>query len=557
MFRMSFHKLSLLFAAAFCLGCGGSSGTNIQNATAESLTQANSTAPASNTASHAQIDSKTNSTSTQASTTSWSVDDPNHPTQKTPEVVAAELAEQAMTAIQNSAYEQAFKLAIKSFVESPTEEARNVATYAASQLTPIELKRLGTQAETHIELAIIGQLRANVCASQNDSACLEQIIPETAQALEAIGDNEAAQQLRSLQNGVNTSRPLVAVFLPLSGNDRKIGRAMLGAILQASGIYNHRALPFDLRFFDTKTSAESIDAMLADVRKSSAKLIIGPVDILECRAVSQKLDAQTIMIGLSPNGEFIQNKPNVFQFSYSIKEEAQKAAQFVVSANAKNVVAIGPDDEYTKSSAQQLQISLPSTVSFETVTFPANQADLRDLASKVAKKSPDLIYYPTSADMAERIASFMAQENIWCKLPGTPQPNPKVDTRRFVSCLAPGAWAPISDGHGYKVINDAIYLDYTEAAESISAGFSDQFQSLYHRQPAVQEILPFVALSMLKSMPDSAWQSPESLQTAVESILRGHQYLMLPGFRQVMPRASKAWAAPLSDVPARTLITTK
>ena len=546
----------MIAGAALCFGCGHS-GTNIQNATAESQTNT-AVASATNVESSTQVESKTNTTSIHDSTSSWSVDNPGDNVQKTPEVVAAELTEQAMTAVQNLAYEQAFKLAIKSFAEYPSEEARNVATYAASQLTPIELKRLGAQAQTHIELAIIGQLRANVCASQSDSACLEQIIPETVQALEAIGDSDAAQQLRTLQNGVSTVRPLVAVFLPLSGNDRKIGRAMLGAILQASGIYNHRALPFDIRFFDTKTSADAIDSILSDVRKSNVKLIIGPVDILECRAVSQKLDPQTVMIGLTPNGEFIQNKPNVFQFSYALKEEAQKAAQIVVSANASKVIAIGPEDEYTKSSAQQLQLSLPSSISFETVTFPANQADLRDLASKVAKKTPDVIYFPTTADMAERIASFMAQENIWCKLPGTPQPNAKVDTRRFVSCLAPGSWAPVADGHEYKVINDAIYLDYSEAAERVSAGFSEQFQNLYHRQPSVQEILPFVAISMLKSMPDSAWHSPESLQNAVESLLRGHQYLMIPGFRQVTPRASKPWTAPFSsDAPARTLITTK
>lgn len=555
MFRINSNTISILFVClAFCLGCSGISEKKVQNAAVESRTTVSSSSKV-----EAFAASNVNTAAEHTSMGDWSVDNPNIEVQKTPEMMAAELTEQAMKAVQNSAYEQAFRLAVKSYVEFPTEDAKTVAVYAASQLTPIELKRLGEQAETHIETAVIGQLRTNICASQRDNACLEKIIPDTVQALEKIGDLEGAQQLRSLQNGVNSDRPLAAVLLPLSGNDRKIGRAMLGAILQASGVYNHRALPFDLRFFDTKTNADSIDAILADVRKANAKLIIGPIDILECREVSQKIDDKTIMIGFTPNGEFVQNKPNVFQFSYAIKEEAQKAAQFVVSANAKKVIAIGPEDEYTKSSAQQLQLSLPSSVSFETLTFPAKQTDLRDLANKAAKKFPDVIYFPTSADVAERIASFMAQQNIWCKLPGTPQPNAKIDARHFVSCLAPGSWAPISDEHGFKSINEAIYLDYAESAEIVSAGFSEQFQTLYHRQPSVHEILPFVAVSMLKSMPDSVWQSPDMLQSAVESLLRGHQYLMLPGFRQVTPHATMVWTAPSfsSEVPSRTLIMTK
>ena len=112
----------------------------------------------------------------------------------------------------------------------------------------------------------------------------------------------------------------------------------------------------------------------------------------------------------------------------------------------------------------------------------------------MAQQSPDIVYLPTTADTAERIASFLAQENLWCKTPGSVAPNSKIDTRKFTVCIGSSAWAPIADNHRHKSLIEALYLDYTDAATSFNAEFATQFSALYHRQPAVQEVLPFAAV---------------------------------------------------------------
>lgn len=463
--------------------------------------------------------------------------------------------EAASQALQNKHYAQAIRLAATSYQAAPSDETRSLATYAASQLSPIELSTLESTITLPLEMAVIGQQRLNICASQQDNACIEALLPATATALDAIGDATTAERLRTMMTTAvqNTKQPVVALLLPLSGTDRRIGRAMLGAILQAAGIYHHAPLPFDLRIFDTKSDIHSIPNIMQDVQKMGAKLILGPLDIREIQATIPKLaETQTVMIGFSPNDEFLKQSPAAFQLSYTLPLEAEQLAQTLIALNARQIVAISPEDAYATTMIQQLQNNLSADTTLSTITFPATQTDLRTIAQKVAQISPDIIYLPTTVDAAERIASFLAQENLWCKTPGSVAPQTKFDTRKFTVCIGSSAWAPIADNHRHKSLTEALYLDYTDAAASFSADFSTQFNALYHRQPAVQEILPFVAISMLKTLPDHVWQDTETLQTAIQTLLRGQQYLILPSLRQITATGSQPFGmisttAPILD----------
>lgn len=561
----------LSFCAATFSGCTlkNIQGVKVQNATASAVQPSESvsgTAQASSVTSGSTDVSSTGETApsavqpegTQADWGKWQVTDPV----QEPDRSQAQLDfDAASDAVQSGQYALALKLAAQSYQAVPSDETRSLAMYAAMQLSPIELANLESSITFPLEAAVAGQLRLNTCASMHDNACVAALLPGTAMALEAIGDSASAERLRTmLARASNSSQPVVAVLLPLSGTDRRVGRAMLGSILQASGIYHHSSLPFDLRFFDTQSNVQTIPGILAEVQKLGARLILGPLDIQESMAVVPNLaEIQTVMLGFSPNDEFTKQSSAAFQFSYALTLEAEQLAQTIVALNVQRMVAVSPEDAYASTLVQQLQTSLPTGMAVSHVTFPQTQTDLRDIAHKIASQSPEVVYFPTSIETAERIASFLAQENLWCKTPGTPAPQSKLDTRKFTTCIGSSAWAPVADNHRYKSLHEALYLDYTDAAAVYVADFDKQFQALYHRLPAVHEILPFVAVSMLKTLPDEVWQNPESLQQGVQTLLRGQKYLMLPSLRQITSTGSQSFGMVSTTAPAleRTLSTAK
>ena len=486
-------------------------------------------------------------------TLTWNVDDVG--TVDVQMQQAKSSLESAETAIKNQGFSQAIQYARESYLHLPTTDAIRVAAYAASRLSPIELTRLYGAAETHFERAVVGQMRVNFCAAQNDQACLDKVLPETIESLYLIGENDNADRLSKygMQNGV-AQTPVAAVMLPLSGKDRKIGRAMLGSMLQAAGIYNHKRMPMHLRFFDTRSSAAAIPEILAEIDKAGIRLIVGPVDIQECNAVAHGL-GEKVMIGFSPNDSFVGDLNGVYQFSYAIAEEAQQIAQMLIGMNAQTIVSISTDDAYAATTVEQLKASLPQGVNVSAFTYPAKQTDLRDLAKKAAAAAPDTVFLPVSVDVAERIMSFMAQENIWCAKPGTPQPKAASDQRRFVTCMATSAWAPIKDDQRFKFINEAIYLDYSDAANKLDTDFASGFEGLYHRPPAVHEVLPFTAITMMRSLKASDFESKTSLTQAVGQIFGATRYLMLPGARRITSAGTAPYVVDSAQTPVtRTLI---
>lgn len=553
--KHSFSFFILLASSLLAIeGCSLFSNSNNQTNTAASV----QTKPNHEGSATASVDAAANASTTNASTGVVNpVDNPPFTGPELQEQSQKDLRD-AHAQLDNAAWTQAFGLATSSYVANPGNDAKYVAMYAASQLTPIELKRLESKATTHFEQAILGEQLLVACASQKDSACVEAMLPKTTQSLEMLGDLDRAQQLRTVYGSQSTGIPTVAVFLPLSGNDRKIGRAMLGAIIQASGVYHHQSLPFALRFFDTKSSVQSIPQIMSEAQSLGANLILGPIDVRESAAAAKALTGETTLISFSPNEEYLQYSPRANLFSYSLEGEMQTLAQLIVSINGANIAVVGPEDVYVNTAAQNLQTNL-SVQKVSTQTFPANQTDLRDLAKKVAKQNPDVVVFPTSADAAERIASFLAQENLWCKRPGTPQPNAKVDARRFVTCLSTSAWSPIAKDHNYKFIVDAIYLDYAEAATSVDAQFSASFEKLYHRAPSVHEVLPYMAVSILKTLPSDSWKNPWELHSRLAELMPGHKYQMLPALRQVTSNDSASFAmqSTMDSTPSRTIVAPK
>lgn len=525
-----------LVALQFIAGCSLTQNPSPQSATPSTTTSSSTTTPSSTDFTTPTKPSEPDPSTPIEPNPTETPTTPEEETQRQ----SQDLLETAHRHAEQGQYVQAFQSAAESYAIAPSSQAYPVALYAATMMSPIELKRLEAQATSDFEQAVAGLVQIHIDAGLDDKNGVASRLPITLQALEKIGEFDEAQRLKDAsERAQNDTRHTVAVFLPLSGNDRKIGRAMLGAMLLRAGIYDHTKLPFALRFFDTQSNTQNITAILDESQKRDFPLILGPLDIRECNATALQLD-RAVMIGFSPNDDFLKNE-RVFQFSYALDREAEQIAQLLVSLGTRKIAIVGPDDAYTLAASRQLQENTPSSIEIENVNFPSTQTDLRDVAQKVAKLNPEVIYLPAAADVSERIASFMAQENYWCKPPQTPTPKAVNDNRKFVTCVAPSAWAPVAENHRYKFLVDALYLDYIQAATTLEPDFSQNFQLLYHRLPAVHEIMPWLALSLLKDLPESTWESPQTLQHEVFLRLQGQRYLMVPSFRQITTTSSKPY----------------
>lgn len=550
-------SIVLALSAQSCSLFSASTQTKSATSTTTTTTASNATATTSQTAAtaiHASTSHNISATSQigEQNTQHFIVPEPNTDLSATDWLVLAQ------DAYDTQRYGDAFSAAIQAYHianasgdSDVVDEATTAAIVAAAQLDVRELTSRSQSATSAAESAILTRVLASICHRQGDRDCVATQVDQSARAWEALGDDSQARQMVKWGDSLHPDLPIVAVMLPLSGKDRRMGRAMLGSFLLAGGIYDHRELPFALRFFDTQSDASAIESIVSSFANSPIRLVLGPVDVLESTKAAQLLPADISMIGFSPNDAFLGDRPNVFQYAYTLDREAQAIAERLVDMSPRRAIAIAPQNAYAETTLAQVNAFLPPAFAMSAELYPASQTDLRDVAKRITSQNPDVLFFPAQADDAERIASFLAQENMWCTTPGTPAPKASTDTRQFVTCLSTSAWAPIRSDHRYKFIVNALYLDYMATADDIDAAFSSQFSTLYHRLPSVYEVVPYAIVSMLRAVSASAWKSPDALQDAIYQILNGNQYLLTPEVRQVVSNGSISY--PSTSTPMSTM----
>jgi len=416
--------------------------------------------------------------------------------------------------------------------DAAVERAWQTAFYAASQMDLPELRAAWSTNDSALGRAALGLEALRLCTVQNDQSCVEGMRTETVLALSSLGMAEQAAEVSALSVTPQTSgRPVVAVVLPLSGRDRRMGRAILGGMLQVAGAYAHKGAAFDLRFFDTASSPDSLPTILSQASQFGAKLVLGPLDIQEAQTAAAALAADDlVMLSFAPNDAFINDR--AFQLSYSMDTEASVIADLIVKNGYAKVISVYPEGKYgdilTTSVSERAK-----DVNITRHTYPTSQTDLRDIAKKIVAAHPDAVFMPAEAKDAERLMSFVAQENMWCRSSATPSKPTKTDTRTWTNCLASSAWAPIPAQHEYRYIVGADYLDYASGQPN-GESFAITFDKLYHRLPNVYEVMPLAAFDVLNRLSASDFASSQNLTRALKSHLGGTSKLMTPAAVKVI-----------------------
>lgn len=436
-------------------------------------------------------------------------------------------------------WKKAFENAVLSSVcEAWALSSGNFAFHAVTQMDTDTLEQLWREATQPLAVAASGLEIMRRCVASEDPECVSGHLEMTYTALEEVGRaDEMGPVMSWLQDSQISGNSVVAVALPLSGRDRKMGRAMLGAFLQASGIYAHKGVSFDLRFYDTRSDASTLPEILADAHHIGARLMLGPVDIQEAATAATAATAYPmIVLSFAPNPAFLRENGQAYMMSFGLEKEADRLAEKLRLSGATKVIAAYPENRYGDKVIDLLKPRLPSGVSLKSMTYPAQETDLRKLAQNVAAERPDVILLPSEAKDAERFMSFVAQENMWCQTTADARrgtPKNKNDMRQWVTCLSTSVWSPISPTHDLKFLAGAQYLDYT-ASVADGEGFAVMFEKLYHRRPNVQEMLPYAVMRLLSGVPAESFRDIQSLGQVFGDIFSGERiYYLEPSFQEV------------------------
>ena len=412
-------------------------------------------------------------------------------------------------------WKDAFDLAIQSSAcEAWEPSSRSIAFHAVTQLDTASLQVMWQGMTDTLGVAACGMEIIRRCIATDDPECVSRHLDVTLAALYNIGTPDDMNEVMAwLNTSQNEGNAVVAVALPLSGRDRKMGRAMLGAFLQASGVYDHKRLVYDLRFYDTRSDASTLEEILADAAGHGAKVLLGPIDTQEAAAAASAASKHgMLMIALAANPAFLKNHPDARNLSFSLDIEIEQID--VALINATKVVAAYPEGKYGDMVTEELRKRLNQKgATLDTITYPPTEMDLRKIAQKIVAAKPDAIFLPAEAKDAERLMSFVAQENMWCQttenlLRGGSKS--KTDTRQWVTCISTSVWAPLPASHDYKFLVGAKYLDYSNIVPEIEAA-TVMFEKLYHRKPNVYEIIPFVAIMGLNRV-ENDFRDPQKLK---------------------------------------------
>lgn len=238
--------------------------------------------------------------------------------------------------------------------------------------------------------------------------------PALPSAQEQQADITPTPDMQSGNTTAGISQPVkVAMLLPLSGKDAKLGAAMQNAAQLALTDLGYPN--FELTFEDTKSSPDGAASAATAATKSGAKLLLGPILASEAKA-AKTIAAQnnTNLITFSTDASVA--GPNTFVIGILPHDQARQMAQFAASRGLHRVLIIAPRDAYGQivttafiSSAQRYNITVAGTVITDgnAGNLPAQLTHYFPAAGARADAPIDGVFMPLPVDAAARVSRML------------------------------------------------------------------------------------------------------------------------------------------------------
>jgi ABC-type branched-subunit amino acid transport system substrate-binding protein len=196
----------------------------------------------------------------------------------------------------------------------------------------------------------------------------------------------------------------VALLLPLSGRDEKLGTAMQNAASLALTDLGDQS--FEVVFADTASSPAGAVAAMNQIIPQGVKMVLGPIFAEEARAIRPSLGAIP-MIAFSTDSSVA--APGAFLMGVMPQDQAQHVASFAHTRGVRNTLIIAANDAYGQLmvhtyalAARQLgqNIMGPIWLDAQDANLPGALATIR---AQAQGQSIDAIFLPLPAERSARI----------------------------------------------------------------------------------------------------------------------------------------------------------
>jgi branched-chain amino acid transport system substrate-binding protein len=227
-----------------------------------------------------------------------------------------------------------------------------------------------------------------------------------------VYDQASGVQTTNLDAQAMSRQVKVAMLLPLSGKDAKLGEAMQNAAQLALGDLGYPN--FELVFEDTKSTAVGAAAAAQNISHQGVNLILGPVFADEAKAAKQVVPPTTHIVAFSTDASVAGN--GSFIFGILPQDQSRQIANFAASRNLKRVLVITNKDAYGKlvtdsfiNTATRHGISIVGTITLDgpITTLPPKLAPYFPATTNATAIPVDAVFMPLPADRAARVSRML------------------------------------------------------------------------------------------------------------------------------------------------------
>lgn len=211
-----------------------------------------------------------------------------------------------------------------------------------------------------------------------------------------------AQQQNIMQRSATGK---IAILLPLSGQNQKIGQALLQSAQLA--LFDMKQNGVELIPLDTKGTAQGAQIAAEQAAKSGASVILGPV-FADAVAAAGRTAAQYNLNVIGFTTDWTKAGGNVMTLGILPFDQGARLAQFAAQTGKKRVLIMAPNSTYANavtSAFEQAARSYGIQIVGKVRTDATMQAALQGMATKAA--SFDAILIPTGNPELAQIAAAL------------------------------------------------------------------------------------------------------------------------------------------------------
>jgi len=197
----------------------------------------------------------------------------------------------------------------------------------------------------------------------------------------------------------------LAVLLPMSGALAAAAAPVRDGIL--AGYYGHAQNPPELRFYDSKGTAEGARQALAQALADGAVQVLGPLAREEVAAVFSATPPVP-MLALNRSGHALPH--NAASYSLAPEDEGRAAAHYLIAHNARRVLALSNGEDAAVRSIAALRSALQSgggevaqTIAISATPNSADTVRLR--AALSGENAVDAIFIALRGNQARLLAA--------------------------------------------------------------------------------------------------------------------------------------------------------